>query len=186
MSYTYVCPRCGHDDPKPCWVCDGKRQIVVEDEPVRVVSRGATWIFTLPPTPDYVLDGWSCQYHSRGFCHNPLDCDMVPKWKLKPRTMATVAAEQAEEKVDRAFQVQGYIEEIAQLRRDLHNLQGRYRAEIAENGASKLLIQDLQSEIARHHKDFVRISQLSEAAERFADVNPERIKLIRTIRNIVG
>lgn len=39
------------------------------------------------------LDGWVCTYHPRGFCHNPLDCDLVPTFRVsgvKPRTPSEV------------------------------------------------------------------------------------------------
>lgn len=39
----------------------------------------------VPPGPGYRQVGWQCLYHeqsSNGFCHNPLDCDLVPRWAL--------------------------------------------------------------------------------------------------------
>lgn len=36
----------------------------------------------VPPTDNYELHGWHCIYHE-GWCHNPLDCDLVPVWRLK-------------------------------------------------------------------------------------------------------
>ena len=37
-----------------------------------------------PPGPGYRQVGWHCVYHeAQGrWCHNPLDCDMVPTWAL--------------------------------------------------------------------------------------------------------
>lgn len=35
---------------------------------------------TPPPADGYVQDGWRCLYHPRGFCHNPLDCTLIPTW----------------------------------------------------------------------------------------------------------
>jgi hypothetical protein len=34
-----------------------------------------------PPSEDYVQDGWHCHYHG-WLCHNPLDCDLSPRWIL--------------------------------------------------------------------------------------------------------
>lgn len=36
----------------------------------------------IPPTSDYEQDGWHCIYHG-WHCHNPLDCDLIPRWRLK-------------------------------------------------------------------------------------------------------
>jgi hypothetical protein len=44
---------------------------------------GARYLEHAPPSDDYEIAGWRCQYHIN-FCHNPLDCDFVPLWILKP------------------------------------------------------------------------------------------------------
>lgn len=36
-----------------------------------------------PPSDDYIFVGYTCIYHiPRGWCHNPLDCDLVPMYRL--------------------------------------------------------------------------------------------------------
>jgi hypothetical protein len=45
-----------------------------------------------PPSSEYVHDGWHCHYH-RVSCHNPLDCDLSPKWRLTDEAFYRVLAE---------------------------------------------------------------------------------------------
>lgn len=44
---------------------------------------GHSKLTTPPPAPHYELHGWHCTYHL-GWCHNPLDCDLIPVWRLTP------------------------------------------------------------------------------------------------------
>ena len=41
-------------------------------------------LHTDPPAPGYRQVGWHCIYHEQAgrWCHNPLDCDMIPLWAL--------------------------------------------------------------------------------------------------------
>ncbi len=183
-GYRYDCPRCRGEDPHTnCAICQGQGSVVVTDKD-RVFTRrgraGASFRFELPPAPEYVFNGWNCTYH-KGLCINPLDCDYVPSWRLKAREIKETPAP-PEKNVD----VDGYIAEIAELRIDFCRLQDEHREVVSRLSYKTLEVKDLEAEIARHHKDFIRISKLAEEADAFSDINPERIKLIRTIRNIVG
>lgn len=45
---------------------------------------GGGTLATDPPSSEYRQVGWHCLYHEQAgrSCHNPLDCDLVPKWAL--------------------------------------------------------------------------------------------------------